>query len=50
LLTDLGASEGRLWVVESNGSSGSWLDACDPAAVVAAAVELAAQAWEGNRA
>jgi hypothetical protein len=44
-LMDVAESEGRLWLVEVNGFSCSWLYACDLGAVVAAAGELAAREW-----
>ncbi len=45
-LMDVGESEGRLWLVELNGFSCSWLYQCDPGAAVAEASELAARACE----
>lgn len=45
-MMDVCESEDRLWLVELNGFSCSWLYQCDVEAVVAAAGELAAQAWE----
>jgi hypothetical protein len=44
-MLDVGESTGRLWLVELNGFSGSWLYRCDRSAVVAAASELAVQVW-----
>jgi hypothetical protein len=43
-LLDVCESAGRLWLVELNGLSCSWLYRCDRATVVAAAGQLAAQA------
>jgi hypothetical protein len=48
-MIDLCESAGRLWLVELNGFSTSWLYACDREAVVAAAGKLAAQTWEQSR-
>jgi hypothetical protein len=45
-MMDIGESEGRLWLVELNGFSCSWLYACDLEAVVAAAGDLATRAWQ----
>jgi hypothetical protein len=45
-MMDVAESAGRLWLVELNGFSCSWLYACDLEAVVAAAAELAARQWE----
>ena len=45
-MMDVCESEGRLWLVEINGLSCSWLYACDLEAVVAAAGELATSAWQ----
>lgn len=42
-MLDLCESEGRLWLVELNSFSGSWLYRCDLSAVVRAASELAAR-------
>jgi hypothetical protein len=44
-MMDVCESEGRLWLVELNGFSCSWLYQCDLTAVVAEASELARQAW-----
>ncbi len=44
-MTDVAAADGRLWLVELNGFSCSWLYCCDLAAVVAEASELAARRW-----
>ena len=53
-MLDVCESEGRLWLVELNGFSCSWLYLCDLATVVARASELATRSWEktrtGNRA
>src|SRR5262249_34698717 len=49
-MLDVCGSEGRLWLVELNSFSGSWLYQCDLSAVVAAASELAGRAWERSRA
>jgi hypothetical protein len=46
-MIDVCESAGRLWLVELNGFSTSWLYACDLAAVVAEASELATRTWEG---
>ena len=48
-MVDIAESGGRLWLVELNGFSCSWLYACDLAAVVTAATELAGQEWERAR-
>jgi hypothetical protein len=48
-MMDVCESDGRLWLVELNGCSTSWLYACDLAAVVAAAGELATATWESRR-
>jgi hypothetical protein len=47
-MMDVCESEGRLWLVELNGYSCSWLYACDLEAVVAAAGELAGLAWQAS--
>jgi hypothetical protein len=44
-MLDVCESEGRLWLVELNGFSCSWLYQCDPSVVVAEASELASRAW-----
>src|SRR5205823_1759961 len=44
-MADVAESEERLWLVELNGFSCSWLYACDLQAVVVAAGDLAAQEW-----
>jgi hypothetical protein len=48
-LMDLAESGGRLWLVELNGFSCSWLYQCDLPPLVAEAASLAAQAWEKAR-
>jgi hypothetical protein len=45
-MLDVCESDGRLWLVELNGFSCSWLYQCDLGAVVAAAGELAEREWE----
>jgi hypothetical protein len=45
-MMDICESDGRLWLVELNGFSCSWLYACDLAAVVGAAAELATRSWQ----
>jgi hypothetical protein len=45
-MLDIAESDGRLWLVELNGFSSSWLYACDLAAVVTEAGRLAVQEWE----
>ena len=49
-MLDVCESDGRLWLVELNSFSGSWLYQSDLAAVVTAASELAERAWERSRA
>jgi hypothetical protein len=49
-MLDIAESDGRLWLVESSGFSCSWLYACDPAAVVAAAGEVALREWQRKKA
>ncbi|MCI0458765.1 MAG: ATP-grasp domain-containing protein [Gemmataceae bacterium] len=44
-MVDVCASEGRLWLVELNGFSCSWLYRCDLSAVVTRASELAGAVW-----
>ena len=44
-MLDICESAGRLWLVELNSFSSSWLYQCDLTAVVAAASELASRAW-----
>jgi hypothetical protein len=48
-MMDLCESDGRLWLVELNGFSCSWLYQCDLGEVVARAGELATRAWESAR-
>jgi hypothetical protein len=45
-MLDICESGNRLWLVELNSFSSSWLYQCDMASVVAEASELAAKAWE----
>ncbi len=45
-MVDVCQSEGRLWLVEINGFSCSWLYQCDLETVVASASDLAANALE----
>jgi hypothetical protein len=49
-MLDVAESSGRLWLVEINGFSCSWLYACDPAAVVTAAGEVALREWQRKKA
>src|SRR5262249_4288324 len=44
-MLDMCESAGRLWVVELNSFSGSWLYRCELPEVVSAASELAEQTW-----
>ena len=44
-MLDVCESAGRLWLVELNSFSGSWLYRCELPAVVSAASELAEQTW-----
>jgi hypothetical protein len=46
-MVDIAESEGRLWLVELNGFSCSWLYACDLEAIVTAVGDLATREWEG---
>jgi ATP-grasp domain, R2K clade family 3 len=48
-MLDIAESDGRLWLVELNGFSCSWLYECNLEAVVAAAGGLAANAWEQTK-
>lgn len=48
-MMDIAESGGRLWLIELNGFSCSWLYACDLAAVVGEASRLAGKAWEEAR-
>jgi hypothetical protein len=45
-LIDIAESGGRLWLVELNGFSCSWLYACDVRTVVAAAADVAVREWQ----
>lgn len=45
-MLDVGESEGRLWLIELNGFSCSWLYRCHLPTVVGRASELALQVWE----
>jgi hypothetical protein len=45
-MLDVCESEGRLWLVELNSFSGSWLYQCDLNAVVAGAADVARRGWE----
>jgi hypothetical protein len=47
-MLDIGESAGRLWLVELNSFSSSWMYQCDLATVVSEASELAAQGWARN--
>ena len=49
-MLDVCESAGRLWLVELNSFSGSWLYGCDLRAVVAAAGELAERTWRQGHA
>jgi hypothetical protein len=49
-MLDVCESEGRLWLVELNSFSCSWLYLCDLAVVVAEASELASREWATGRA
>jgi hypothetical protein len=48
-MMDVCESAGQLMLVELNSFSGSWLYRCDLSTVVAAASDLAEQAWERSR-
>lgn len=48
-LLDIGEAEGKLWLIELNGFSTSWLYQCDLAIVVAKASEAARREWEKGR-
>jgi hypothetical protein len=48
-MMDVCEADSQFWLVEINGFSTSWLYACDVAAVVAKAAELATDAWLGKR-
>lgn len=45
-MLDVGESEGRLWLVELNGFSCSWLYRCDLHEIVATAAKIAEQEWQ----
>lgn len=45
-MLDVCEAEERLWLVELNGFSCSWLYECDLATVIAKASEMARRAWE----
>jgi hypothetical protein len=45
-MMDIAESAGRLWLVELNGFSCSWLYACEVGAVVGEASRLATEEWE----
>ncbi len=49
-MLDVCESAGRLWLVELNSFSSSWLYRCDVPAVVSAAGELAERAWRQRHA
>jgi hypothetical protein len=49
-MLDVCESAGRLWLVELNSFSGSWLYLCDLPAVVAAASALAERSWHAQAA
>jgi hypothetical protein len=48
-MLDVCESGGRMWLVELNSFSGSWLYQCDLPTVVSAASELAEQVWQRTR-
>lgn len=48
-MLDVCESAGRLWLVELNSFSGSWLYQCDVEAVVAGAADVAQRSWEAAR-
>lgn len=48
-MLDVCESAGRLWLVELNSFSGSWLYRCELPAVVSAASELAEQTWQEDK-
>jgi hypothetical protein len=48
-MLDVCEADGRLWLVELNGFSTSWLYQCDLRAVVAVVGELASKIWEKNQ-
>jgi hypothetical protein len=47
-MLDVCESDGRLWLVEMNSFSSSWLYQCDLSAVVAEASALASRTWEAR--
>jgi hypothetical protein len=47
-MVDVCASDGRLWLVELNGFSCSWLYQCDLPSVVGRASELAVRQWTSS--
>src|SRR5215471_1306231 len=49
-MLDVSEAAGRLWLVELNSFSGSWLYRCELPAVVSAASELASQTWQRTHA
>lgn len=49
-MLDVCESAGRLWLVELNSFSGSWLYRCELPAVVSAASELAERTWQQSHA
>jgi hypothetical protein len=49
-MLDLCESAGKLWLVELNSFSGSWLYGCELPAVVAGASELAERSWQQRHA
>jgi hypothetical protein len=49
-MLDVCESAGRLWLVELNSFSGSWLYRCDLSAVIAEASELAERSWQKRQA
>lgn len=49
-MLDVCEAAGRLWLVELNSFSGSWLYRCDLPAVVSAASDLAGRCWREKRA
>ena len=48
-MLDLCESGGRLWLVELNSFSSSWLYRCDVSSVIAEASDLATRAWTRNQ-
>jgi hypothetical protein len=49
-MLDVCESAGRLWLVELNSFSGSWLYQCELSAVVSAASELCKRIWRQSHA